>query len=173
MLDINQYVKSASTYVLRKIILFLILLLVAILAFSIAFNQFRVRTFVNDAFTARANVILENTETKGLSSYFDEDFIAKDPMLLEKKYALYDVSRYDYKLNIDYLSVGWVAPSRASVVISEYVTEIKGQFTGTSEEKIGMSDIPPDWNNAKYKVKLKKTDGRWYIVEMEKTKDLK
>ena len=42
-----------------------------------------------------------------------------------------------------------------------------------SEEKIGMSDSPPDWNNAKYKVKLKKTDGRWYIVEMEKTKDLK
>lgn len=172
MFAINQYVRNATLYALKKIVMFLILVLVAILAFCIAFNQFRVRTFVNDAFTERANVILENTDTKTLSSFFEENFIAGDPMLVERKYALYDVSRYDYKLDIDYLSVGWISPSKASVVISEYVTEIKGQFSGDPEEKIGLGDTPPEWTAAKYKVKLKKSDGKWYITEMEKLKDL-
>lgn len=168
----SHHVKSMSSYVLKKIIYFLILILVAILAFSIAFNQSRVRVFVNDAFTQRANIILKNTDVEDLKNFFEEDFIAKDPYVIEKKYSLYEVSTYDYDLNIDHLSVGWIAPSRATVVISERVTDIKGQFTGTSDEKVGMPDTPPEWENAKYKVKLKKTSGRWYIISMEKSKDL-
>lgn len=172
VLAINQYVRNATVYALKRFILFLILVLVSIIAFSIAFNQFRVRIFVTDAYTARANVILENTDTSALENFFDEDYLRIDPMLAERPYELYDVSRYDYDLNIDYISVGWIAPNKASVVFSEYVTEIKGQYSGTADQKIGLPDTPPEWTPAKYKVKLKKTDGRWYIVEMEKQKDL-
>lgn len=173
MFTINQYVKSATRYALKRIILFLVLVLIAVVAFSIAFNHFRVRTFVTDAFTARANTVLENTDTKTVGNFFDENFIATDEMLVNRPYALYDVSRYDYELEIDRISVGWIAPHKATVVMSEYVTEIKGQFSGTSEEQVGMSETPPEWTPARYKVKLKKIDGRWFIVEMDKQKDLK
>lgn len=169
----TRYVKNISTYVLKRIIIFLILILIASLAFSIAFNQSRVRVFVNDAFTQRADAILEKTDLEDLKNFFDEDFLAKDSVLIDNKYALYDVATYDYSLNIDHLSVGWVAPSRATVVVSERIDDITGQFAGTAEEKIGMADTPPSWENGKHKVKLKKSEGRWYIVGIEKVKDLK
>ena len=35
-----------------------------------------------------------------------------------------------------------------------------------------MGDTPPEWQAAKYKVKMKKYDGKWYIVKMDKMKDL-
>lgn len=138
-----------------------------------AFNQMRVRTFVKDALTVRTNTVLENTDTKKMANFFDENFIRTDELLVNNPYSLYDVSGYEYKMDIDHISVGWLAPRKANVIVEEYVTEIKGQFSGTAEEKVGMSDFPPEMAPARYKIKLKKSEGRWYIVEIEKVKDLK
>lgn len=152
--------------------MFFVLVIVAVLVFNITFNQFRVRIFVNDAFTARANIVLESGDASDLNNFFDEQCINNDTLVGEKPYLLYSVSRYDYNLEIKRVSVGWIAPRNAKVVMEETVTDIKGQFTGNSEEKVGHGDMPPEWNNAKYEVRLKKFDGRWYIVEVEKVKDL-
>ena len=130
--------------------------LVAILVYNITFNHFRVRTFVNDAFTARANAVLESSDTEVLTNFFEESCLAKDALIDEKPYLLYSVSRYDYNLEINRVSVGWIAPRTAKVVLTEKVRDIKGQFTGASEQRVGLTDIPPEWDNAKYEVKLKK-----------------
>lgn len=173
MLSIANQVRSTTIYVLKKFIIFCVIVLIAILGFNIAFNQARVRVFVNDAFTARANAILEDTGGSGLDKYFSEEFLTADSIVTDSPYALYEVSRYDYKLDITHISVGWIAPTKAKVTFNEYVDEIRGQFKGTSEEKIGMPDTPPEWTPARYKITLKKSEGKWYITEIEKVKDLK
>lgn len=169
----NEHTKKAFSYILKKAVLLLIICVIGFLAFNIAFNHSRVRVFVNDAMTDRAAVILQHGDVETMQKYFDTSFMEKDMASTDSAYKYYNITKYDYEMEINSVSVGWIAPRSATVTVSEYVTDIKGQFTGTEEEKIGKSDNPPDWQPAKYRIKMKKQNGRWYIFSIDKVKDLK
>lgn len=165
--------QKALKYISKRLLIISIVAVLSILAFNIAFNQSKVRTFVGDAMEARASTLLTHEDTDSIKKFFDASFLEKNPDFLKNEYQYYHVTGYDYALDINKISVGWISPSKATATASERITNIRGVYTGSEEDKAGKAENPPEWTSAKLKVRMRKYDGRWYITSIEKVKELK
>lgn len=168
----NQSIKNALKYIKKQVSFIFVLLIVAVGVFNIAFNHSRIRVFVNDAMVKRAQIILDNEETDDLQNYFNLECIEKDEYLNSKPYEKYSVTKFDHELEIEMVATGWIMPKRATVYVKQSIEDIRGQYKGSKADKGDLPDVPFDFEDMMYKVKMKKQEGRWYIVSLKPVRSI-
>lgn len=151
-------------YLLSRILIGAVIVGLIVLSFYIAMDYMNVQTLVKDGLHVRADVILKNSDTATLSKVFSKSFLDADTLLVSNMYRPYDISDYNYSADV---SFALIFPWSQSVTleVTEKVTGIKGDLFATTDTT--LSETPPAWTNAVYRVKLVRYESNWRVVEME------
>lgn len=158
----NQYTVARKSiwYVLRTLLLVVALVVAALYAFIGAMHVSNIYILVSEGMEKRAECILKGEPVSELTEYFTEDFVAKDQALYDGKYADYTVTNFIYKLDPAGLFVlPW------DTAASMKVTERLLSLSGTPNEGAAGAQLP-QWTPARYNVKLRRIQGRWYISDV-------
>ncbi len=116
----------------------------------------------------RATCILQEGDQAALSEYFTAQFLENDPALAADTYRPYTISDYDYSIEIENISVmPW--SQTATVTAVDRMENMTGtwaeQKTEQNEEEQAV--VLPKWEEARYYVRFRKLEGRWYIYQMQ------
>ena len=135
-----------------------------VLAFFAAMDYMNVRILVHDGLQARAATIIEGEDPTTLSKVFSKNFLENDELLNSDAYQPYDISDYNYDLDVDFvLIMPW--QKQATLTITESVTDIEGELYVTAESD--TSETLPSWAGAVYKLQVVRYEDNWRIVSME------
>ena len=127
-------------------------------------DYMNVRILVQDGMQVRAATIIEGDDPTTLSKVFSKSFLEQDTLLNSDAYQLYDVSDYEYDLDVGLaLILPW--QDQATLKVTEQVTDIDAELYVTAES--GVSDTPPAWVNAVYDLTVVRYQENWRIVSME------
>ena len=160
------------SFILSKIIVITLVFLLCAAGFMVSMNVSNLYVMLNDGMKERANVILYNHDTSGMSKYFTSYFMENDEYLtLREKYSKYRVNTYGYNLQIESLLI-WPWATNATIYVNEAVYSIDGAIDTTIYDKdqamLSGTYYPPQWQNYRYKVTLiKSQDGLWHIEDLE------
>lgn len=156
-------------YLLSRLMVGAVIVGLVVLSFFVAMDYMNVQTLVKDGLHVRADVILKNSDTATLSKVFSKSFLENDALLSTDTYRPYDVSGYNYSAEVGFALVfPW--NKTVTVEVTEEVTGIKADLYATTDTEI--SETPPAWVNAVYRVTLVRYENNWRIVEMEQTQVL-
>ena len=159
-------VRRSVFYFMRAILTLLAIGALCILSFISASRASNAYILVNEGMNMRAECILKNNPESDLTAYFSLHCIqsdAEERMNNAAPYAGMAVSSYEYSLKIkDMHILPWQLSTYVDVV--EQIRGIKGTFTAES----GSSSVP-DWTPRKYRLYLRKAEGRWLIESVELT----
>ena len=160
--------KRAIAFIAGFFLLLGLVLFLSWFSFSAANKASYIYILVNDGMNNRAKTIINSSERDAdedvlLYQYFMPAWIQADPLLQRDPYANFDVSNYDYTVEISSISVRpW--STRATCELRELVSHITASAIDAPG---GQSISPPQWEAQHYKVKLVRTaDDRWYISEL-------
>lgn len=181
-------------FIVKKLTVLVLLIMVIMIAFFIAYDMANVYVFLDDGMTQRANVILNNEDPTVLNRFFTLKCLNSDPMLNSNPFRDYIIQDYDYKLKVTKL---WVWPWQSSTVVEviEYIKEDSWMFTITDDfrarliaaqapdgleegEEFQLKIPKPQWQNGKKEIHFRKIDGQWKIdgivfIESLKPEDMK
>ncbi len=159
--DTLRATRRGLWYVLRLILMATAALLVCVGVFVEAYYISNTYIIVTEGMALRAETVLTEGAVADLKSYFTEEFVNSDYLLYEGIYADYTIDSYDYRYDIEGLSVfPW--SRTASYRYVERIPSISGSANSDAVE----ADIP-EWTSIRYLVKLARVDGRWLITELE------
>jgi hypothetical protein len=151
-------------YLLSRLLVGAVVVALVVLSFFVAMDYMNVQTLVKDGLHVRADVILTNSDPSTLSKVFSKGFLESDALLASDIYRPYDVSAYSYNADV---GVELIFPwnKTVTVEVTEKVTGIKGDLYATADAS--LSEDPPEWVNAVYRVTLVRYEDNWRIVGME------
>ena len=153
-------------YLLSRLLVGAVIVGLIVLSFFVAMDYMNVQTLVKDGLHVRADVILTNSDPTTLSKVFSKSFLENDSLLASDIYRPYDVSAYNYNVDVGFALVfPW--SKTVTIEVTEEVTGVRGDLYATADAT--LSETPPAWVNAVYKVTLVRYDDNWRIVEMEQT----
>lgn len=156
-------------YLLSRLLVGAVIVGLVVLSFFIAMDYMNVQTLIKDGLNVRADVILVNSDTATLSKVFSKSFLENDALLASDIYRPYDVSDYNYGADVGFaLIFPW--SQTVTLEVTEEVTGIKADLYATTDTTI--SETPPAWVNAVYRVSLIRFENNWRIVEMEQVEVL-
>ena len=156
-------------YLLSRLLIGAVIVGLIVLSFFVALDYMNVQTLVKDGLHVRADVILKNSDTATLSKVFSKSFLENDVLLASGTYRPYDVSDYNYSADVGFaLIFPW--NKTVTIVVTEEVTGIKADLFATTDTTI--SETPPEWVNAVYRVSLIRYENNWRVIEMELTEVL-
>nr|WP_122012012.1 hypothetical protein [Maliibacterium massiliense] len=164
---------------LLRLLLFWIKLLAAVMviaaiagsAFFIAMDMTNLWILSTDGMQARAEAILYKDEydTTELQKYFTSDYLDRDAMLLNNPYSDYAISKWDLKVDQQWLWC-WPWQNEVNVTIKQRMTTLEGELREeflTDDQKQSEEEFPPPaWQSARYKLVCKRIDGRWKISDI-------
>ncbi|MDR0840836.1 MAG: hypothetical protein LBN26_05550 [Christensenellaceae bacterium] len=158
----NQYTVARKSvwYVLRTLLAIVVIIVLAFIVFVEAMYISNIYILVTEGMEARAECILQNGSTAGLTEYFTQDFVALDHALYDGAYSEYTISNFLYKLQVQSIvALPW--DNTASVRVTERMLALSGKANeGAPSEKL------PAWVDVRYRVKLSRMQGRWYISDI-------
>lgn len=148
-------------YALRLMLVATLILLACYCVFVEGMYLSNIYIIVTEAMPLRANVILTEGAIADMERYFTEDFLNSDPMLYEGTYSDYTVNSYDYRYDVESISVmPWSKSAKVTYV--ERIPRINAEADAEAED----SEFP-EWVAARYSIALEKIEGRWFISEIE------
>ncbi len=194
-----KYLRRGIWYLASRLLLICIILALMIVVFYYAMNVTNIQIILKDGMAARAKYVMGiDSNLSELDKYFSSQYIRQtvepkqdksdqdpnkneqaDPVKLaykgESPYADYTIRGIDHRLDVDFF---WVWPwedENIVITIPEKIPRIDGRVKGTiaSEvirEKGSEAVYPPAWEEAAYRVTLKKDGTQWKISRMERMK---
>lgn len=159
----NQYTVARKSiwYVLRTLLVIVALVVAALYVFIGAMHVSNIYILVSEGMEKRAACILEGSSVNELTEYFTEDFVAKDTALYDGAYSDYTITNFIYKLDVESLFVlPW------DTAASMKVTERLLSLSGTPNQGMSADAAVPAWDSARYSVRLRRINGRWYINDI-------
>lgn len=156
--------RRSILYFIRTILLALLIVLLCVLAFLTAARFSNAYILVNEGMTLRASSMLMGGDNPDLAVYFTGDCIRNDAVLRTQTvepFASFSITDYEYDLNVERMHV-YPWQSDAYVDVIEQVTSIKA--VSSSETP---TDPAPAWTPIRYRLRLARIDGRWYIGTIE------
>ena len=146
--------------------LFILLLLISILSvtFYYAMNATNIYVIIKDGMARRAQVIMMEEPSSGLSSYFLDSWIERDELLQQAlngngPYRNTSVTGFDHRISMKYVWC-WPWEHTAAANVEERIPSIDGK---------SVTGAVPAWTNAQYTVILTRDSGNWKIQNLTMT----
>ncbi len=158
-------------FFMRSLLLILLLAALGYGAFTTAMNASNLYILSVEGLQLRAACVLQEGDQAALTEYFTDQFLENDPALYSEVYAPYTVTGYDYRVEVENISVlPW--SETASVTLVDRMVNLAGKWNEQQAEQqpTGEEDtaaVLPPWEEARYLVRFRKQDGRWYIYQMK------
>ena len=159
----NSYVipRRAVWFVLRTLIMIIVVITLTFFAFLTAMYSSNIYIIVTEGMTIRAGCILGQNEQVEMQQYFTQNCIKEDEAFTDNVYNYYKIAKYDYRLNVNKLSVlPW--NTIATVTVTERIPTIQG----TAYEDAPTASVP-SWQSVRYKVVCMRENNRWMITKVE------
>lgn len=150
-------VRRSIWFVLRAVLIISAVLGLAYAVFTEAMYISNMYIVTTEGMNLRAETVLQNGSIAELEQYFTDRFLNTDDLLNSGAYLDYAVDSFDYRYDINGVSVMPWSKS-GSVTYVERIPAIKA--TPISDEVQGP--VTP-WVPMRYKVNLIKVEGRWLI----------
>ena len=161
--------------ILKRLSIYLCILLLIVFVFFICLDYMNISTLVKDGFSKRAEIIIEGEEDPStLVKVFTKTFLDNDPKLFSSTYEDYTISSYSYSMDTQF-SIIFPWQSEVTITAIERVPYIDGSLVETTESVteedgsvsiVTKSQTPPEWQDAKYSIRLTKEEEGWRIAEM-------
>jgi len=158
--------RRTLTYIIRTMIIAVLIITLCVLAFLTTERMANLYILVSEGMTLRADCVLGNGDRDALYGYFTPNAVARDEKLNSSVYAKYQISSYNYDLDVEKISVyPWSV--EADVTVVETVT-IKGAIgTDYIEEGKTAADYPlPEWERDRLNVHFVMSGTKWYITSV-------
>ena len=140
-----------------------------VLAFFAGMDYMNAHILIKDGMQERANVIILGDDPSTLTQVFSKNFLAEDELLSSDPYQSYDVSDFDYDIDVSFALVfPW--QDTVKLQVTEEVSNIDATLASSADSDI--SETPPQWDNAVYEITLVRYEDNWRIVSMEMLEDL-
>lgn len=159
--------RRTLTYIIRTMILALLILTLCILAFLTTERMSNLYILVSEGMSLRADCVLGEGDRDALHGYFTGAAIARDEKLNSSAYNKYEISTYNYDLEIEKIAVyPWSV--EATVTAVETVT-LKGTIgVDYIEEGKTAADYPlPEWERDRLAIHFVNSGLHWYITSVE------
>lgn len=159
-------------FFMRTILLIALLAALAYGAFATAMNASNLYILSVEGLQLRASCILQEDNQAMLTEYFTQKFLENDPMLFSGAYEPYTVTGYDYRVEVEKVSVlPW--SQTASVTVVDRMVNLTGKWNEQQAEQEAAAEeedaavVLPKWEEARYLVRFRNEKGRWYIYQMQ------
>jgi len=158
-------------YLFSRILIWALAAAFVALSFSAAMDYMNVQILVKDGLQLRAKVIIQGEDPTALSKVFSRSFLEQDTLLTSSVYRSYSIKNIDYSARVDFhLIMPW--QNAVELTVTEEIRRIDGTLSGGAEQNSTLSETPPPWQNAIYRVRLVRYEGNWRIVSMTQVEAL-
>jgi hypothetical protein len=158
-------------YLFSRILIWAVAAAFVVLSFFAAMDYMNAQILVKDGLQLRAKVIIQGDDPTALSRVFSRSFLEQDALLTSSVYRSYSIKNIDYSAKVDFLLIlPW--QNAIELGVTEEITRIDGTLAGGAEKSSTLSETPPPWQNAVYRVRLVRYEGNWRIVSMTQVEAL-
>lgn len=167
--------ERAMFYILSRLAVALVVVALVFGAFVSSMKTSNIYFLLNDALTARLDVILLGDSIEEKSKFFSYNYLqSMEYTSLKDNYSIYTISNYGHKFVYSNLFVFPWQKSK-TVTVKEAVFAINGELDTAKMSKADalardMYNVPA-WENSVYSVKLVYTDGSWQIDSVKRKGD--
>ena len=155
-------------YALKRIGVYAFITLLLVLTFVMCMNYVNVEVLIKDSFLKRAAVIIEGDDASTLTQVFSKSFFESDERIYSSDYDDYDITGFGYEMKVP-LTLVFAFQSRLVITVTERVYYIDGSLKSEAADS-GKSSMPPEWQDAKYRLTLVKSGGSWWITDIKTVK---
>lgn len=155
-------------YVIRTLMVVALVAVLGYYAFNIGLFGSNLYIIATEGMQLRAECVMQDGAINEMNEYFTQEFIKNDEALYTNDYDNYTVTAFNYKLEIEGISVApWSVDATMQIV--ERVTGLEGAINESLiPESYTSADFPvPAWTANRYKLHFVRDDGRWFISGME------
>ena len=96
----SEYVLLSLIYVIGRILIYGLIILSILLAYSFGRDYMGVRVIVKDALNKRASIIIKNDERDILQKVFTQNFLDNDALLNSDIYDNYLINRFFHSIEM-------------------------------------------------------------------------
>ena len=158
-------------YLFSRILIWAVAAVLVVLSFFAAMDYMNVQILVKDGLQLRAKVIIQGDDPTALSRVFSRSFLEQDELLSSNVYRSYSIKNVDYSAKVDFqLILPW--QTAVELNVTEEIKRIDGTLAGGAEKSSTLSETPPPWQNAVYRVRLVRYEDNWRIVSMTQVEAL-
>jgi len=162
--------KRGVWYFMRTVFLAVAFVALCYGVFLTAMRMSNLYILATDGLQLRAECILQEGSLLELSEYFSENCIEKDAMLYDNEYEDYDVTAYDYRVEVSGISVlPWT--ESATVTVTERMVSMNGKILPEAIPEDAPEDATyplAEWVNTRYLVRFRVDENeRWRIHQLQ------
>ncbi len=165
----TQMAKRGIWYFMRTLLLICLLAGACYGVFTTAMRMSNLYILVTEGLPLRAECILQDGSFVEMGEYFTQNFLEDDTALYESPFQDYSITNFDYRLEVQGISV-WPWSKTGTVTVVERMASMSGTILEEKKPADAAADATyplPEWEPAKYLVRLRNVDGRWYIYQMQ------
>lgn len=166
-----RYLLRFMGFIVKVAAIVAALVVAGLFAFYTAMNISNIYVLLDDGLEKRASTALMQQDSQELPKFFDAAFIDSDPVLTGGTYSHYKITDFEHTVSFQWIW-NWPWSNSAKAVVTERVLSIDGSLSAeylTEEQKAAGAVVrPPAWDNAKYEVRLVKTQDGWRIRALNK-----
>lgn len=150
-------------YVMKTLVIITAILLCCFGIFVEGMYVSNLYILVTEGLEFRAEVILQDGPVIELTEYFTEEFVKSDSILYEKRYELFEVEAFDYRVDIESFNVmPW--SKHAVVKVKARLASINASI---ADAKKNPDAKLPEWDDGIYNIHFTREGSRWYMSDME------
>lgn len=162
----SEYVLLSLIYIIGRIVIYGLIVLSVILAYSVGRDYMGVRVIIKDALNKRASIVIKEEESDILPKVFTGNFLENDLLLNSSTYNDYSIRDFIYLSSTDFILIfPW--QDSVTVISTEQIPYINGELKDNPENDENVNTVPPEWQDGKYKISLIRQDNSWKIDKME------
>lgn len=165
-----KYLLRFLWYWIKHLGVFLLLGFVLITAFFTAMDIGANYIVVKEALYRRASVVLLKEDAASLSKYFTNNSLSRDTVFTDNSYEEYFIRSFDHNVTIHSIwGLAWT--NTVTLTVSEKIGAINGELPNDKKTPAQIAQnkriAPPPWQNGKYRIVMKRSDGGWEIDELQ------
>lgn len=161
--------KRGIWYFMRTTLIAVALVALCAGVFITAARMTNLYILATEGLQLRAQCILADGALLDLEEYFTLAFIEEDPGLLQNPYLDYTIKSYDYRVEVESISV-WPWSTHASVTVVDRMAALNGTILEDKKTAGAPEDAAypvPKWESARYLLRFRLRDDRWYIYQIQ------
>ncbi len=166
----TRMAKRGIWYFMRTILIIALVLVLAVGVFITAMRISNIYIIATEGMQLRMNQILQEESLLTMQEYFTSRFLSEDQLLWENDYDDYDISSFDYRLEVKGILV-WPWSTTAELTVVEQMRSISGKILESRipEDADPDAEYPvPEWQAGEYRMHFVLQDDRWYIDRLER-----
>lgn len=156
-------------FFMRTVLLIILLAVLCYGAFTTAMRAANLYILATEGLQLRAECILQDGAQIELREYFTQAFLEKDPALTSMAYQNYTITDFDYRVEVEGVSV-WPWSQTATVRVIERMASMTGTLNEDQKPEGAAEDAEyalPEWEPGHYLLRFRLRDDRWYIYQMQ------